>query len=717
MCKQNTSTRTRAEEDELLTSSDFDLCDRITYLQAQRTSELRTTKLERKFSFLVDKKSQRESIGGSYDITKTVINLSNKELSPSAVNILEKGLNFAPSPRRIPYEKVIGGIEEAISRNKLKTTDADILRQDVAVILRKAKLPPKNVTIKELSAIKELRTDPDILVLKADKGNATVVMNVSDYDNKINTLLNDSSTYQLMNNNPTQRVNRETLALINKHKDVLPSDVHKHLIQPRIVQPPKLYGLPKVHKDNVPLRPIVSQIDSPTYYLAKHVANVLQPLVGRTTSHVKNSRHVVNILKDTRVEADEIMVSFDVDSLFTNVPIKDSIDVIKVILNKNNIPMEYAKLLEHCLVTSYFLYNGQYYKQIDGVAMGSPVAPVVANIWMEHFENIAITATPSPVKLWKRYVDDVFCIMRGNQADIECYLSYLNSIHDKIKFTCEVEKERKLPFLDVLVKVRPDGSLGHSVYRKPTHTDRYLHASSHHHPLHLNAVVTSLVNRAHDLCDKDHLPGELEHLSNVLRRNGYDGKLKARRHRRNRPMEVARQPAFLPYVRGVTDKLSKVLSKYAIKTIFTPDSKIAQKLRSPKDRTLWSYTPGVYKINCSCGSSYIGQTKRTITSRIKEHIRAVKNNDPQKSAIAEHLLDPSTNHWIELHSPQVLSTERHYIPRLVREAIEIAKCKNFNREDGFKLSSAWNPVIQYYNKTGQQPTSSTRTNVDTMQKS
>ncbi|KPJ18338.1 hypothetical protein RR48_04784 [Papilio machaon] len=78
------------------------------------------------------------------------------------------------------------------------------------------------------------------------------------------------------------------------------------------------------------------------------------------------------------------------------------------------------------------------------------------------------------------------------------------------------------------------------------------------------------------------------------------------------------------------------------------------------------------------------------------------------------LLDPSTNHWIELHSPQALSTECHYIPRLVREAIEIAKCKNFNREEGFKLSSAWNTSIQYYNKTGQQPTSSTRTNVDTV---
>ncbi|RVE51733.1 hypothetical protein evm_003536 [Chilo suppressalis] len=121
--------------------------------------------------------------------------------------------------------------------------------------------------------------------------------------------------------------------------------------------------------------------------------------------------------------------------------------------------------------------------------------------------------------------------------------------------------------------------------------------------------------------------------------------------------------------------------------------KVSQFLRSPKDNFPLE-KPGVYKIDCSCGSSYIGQTKRTIACRMKEHIKAVRNNDTQKSAIAEHLIDSGPNHWIELHNPQIISTERQYIPRLVREAIEITKHKNFNREDGFKLSSVWNPVVR-----------------------
>lgn len=327
--------------------------------------------------------------------------------------------------------------------------------------------------------------------------------------------------------------------------------------------------------------------------------------------------------------------------------------------------------------------------------MGSPVAPVVANIWMEYFENVALSSSPLQIKLWKRYVDDVFCILKGDARGTDYLLAHLNGVHSKIRFTCEIESDRCLAFLDVMVQVRSNGSLGHSVYRKPTHTDKYLHANSHHHPRHLNSVVTSLTNRAYDLCDEEHLQNELAHVQNVLRINGYNTRsiVSRKRSTKSRSSTVERKPAFLPYIKGVTDKIGKVLQKASIKTIYTPLKKISHFLRSPKD-TFPLEKPGVYRIDCSCGSSYIGQTKRTIACRVKEHVRAVKNADTQKSAIAEHLLESGSNHWIELHNPQVISTERHCIPRLVTEAIEITKYRNFNREDGFQLSGTWNPVVK-----------------------
>ncbi|XP_075980176.1 uncharacterized protein LOC142979382 isoform X1 [Anticarsia gemmatalis] len=678
-----------------LSREDYDLCDRVTYLQASRTFELCSETHERKFSKEYNRRYVEKNTSPAVPdpLTKTVVNLSNVSLDQPTMNILAKGMNFALTPKRIPFESVISSVEETIARNKIPPGDADTLRQDVAVILRKSKVPASNTTAEERQALKLIRDNRDILVLKADKGNATVVMNTTDYQQKVRDLLCDNKVYKPVSYNPTTRVTRRIRTLIQDNKDLFTEDEYERLYKPKSHQPPKLYGLPKIHKSNVPLRPIVSQIASPTYDLAKYVASVLQPLVGNTPSFVKDSRHFVQIIKDLRLESGDVMVSFDVESLFTNVPIKECLDVVKTKLEDNEMPFNYIDLLKNCLDGNYFLFQGQHYLQIDGVAMGSPVAPALANLWMEHFEEKALALGPKTIRLWKRYVDDIFCIIQGGQQEVDQYLEHLNSIHPKMRFTYEMETDRSLSFLDVRVAAKPDGSLSHCVYRKPTHTDRYLHATSHHHPRHLQSVMTSLKNRAHDLCDPEHVGKELEHVQEVLRMNGYH--VSRRRNRitkRSKHPEVNRQPAYLPYVRGVTDKIGNVLKQYSISTVFTPGAKVSSMVGTPKD-VLPFQTPGVYKINCSCGSSYIGQTKRSIAERVKEHIAAVKNRQISKSAIAEHLLEAGTNHWIEFHRPQVLSTERHFYSRIVREAIEIKKHPNFNREDGFKLSATWNPVI------------------------
>ncbi|MGR8252494.1 GIY-YIG nuclease family protein, partial [Escherichia coli] len=205
------------------------------------------------------------------------------------------------------------------------------------------------------------------------------------------------------------------------------------------------------------------------------------------------------------------------------------------------------------------------------------------------------------------------------------------------------------------------------------------------------------------------LESELKHVHQVLIKNGYDmNDAKRKRKKRDRHPEVNRIPLFLPFLKGVTDKIGCLMSKYSIKTIYTPPSKVSNILRTPKDIIPYQ-TPGIYKIDCSCGKAYIGQTKRTIAERVKEHISAVKNRQTNKSAIAEHLLNAGSSHWIELHKPQVLSTESHYYSRVFREAIEIKKYPNFNRDDGFSLPAAWNPIIPKMRKI-----CSPKNNVDTV---
>ena len=138
-----------------------------------------------------------------------------------------------------------------------------------------------------------------------------------------------------------------------------------------------------------------------------------------------------------------------------------------------------------CLKSTYFSYGGNFYEQKDGAALGSPISAVVTNLYMEFFEELALETAPTRPRLWKRYVDDTFCILRkGSTKKLFCHL---NGVRPTIKFTVEQEEDRTLLFLNLLFR-REDGNLDVSIYRKPTHTDWYLHFESRH-PTHVKRRV------------------------------------------------------------------------------------------------------------------------------------------------------------------------------------------------------------------------------------
>jgi hypothetical protein len=158
---------------------------------------------------------------------------------------------------------------------------------------------------------------------------------------------------------------------------------------------------------------------------------------------------------------------------------------------------------------------------MDGVAMGSPLSPVIANFFMKEFEEKAIEqATHKPV-CWFRCVDDIFVIWPHGQEKLTEFLNHLSSLNNEIQFTMEQEEEGHLPFLDLDIYRKMDGSLGHKGYQKPTHTNLYLHQNSHHHPANKQLVLTSLIHRAKALCDEDSLTQELKFFTTVFKDNGY----------------------------------------------------------------------------------------------------------------------------------------------------------------------------------------------------
>ncbi|XP_018401785.1 PREDICTED: uncharacterized protein LOC108778952 [Cyphomyrmex costatus] len=184
------------------------------------------------------------------------------------------------------------------------------------------------------------------------------------------------------------------------------------------------------------------------------------------------------LITEAVIEYDEVLIY--VKELEKRQWLSDILDSDNAIVETLDAHFEDVEFLQHCLTTTYFSYNDQFYEQTSGAAMGSPISPVVANIFMEHFEEEALRKATSKPEIWYRYVDDTFVIWRHGKDELDKFLNFLNNQHTNIRFTTEIEENGMLPFLDVLVTKKTDNTLGHQVYRKPTHTDRYLHAESHH---------------------------------------------------------------------------------------------------------------------------------------------------------------------------------------------------------------------------------------------
>ncbi len=135
------------------------------------------------------------------------------------------------------------------------------------------------------------------------------------------------------------------------------------------------------------------------------------------------------------------------------------------------------------MTTTCFQWWEKYYEQTYGAPMGSPLSPVMANLFMEEFEKNTLDTATLKLGFWFRYVDDTLSSWCHGLDNLQRFLDHINSLHPSIKFTYEVQKDDKtIPFLDVLFTIHEDGSLRHKVYRKPTHTDRYLHFNSFQHP-------------------------------------------------------------------------------------------------------------------------------------------------------------------------------------------------------------------------------------------
>jgi hypothetical protein len=213
------------------------------------------------------------------------------------------------------------------------------------------------------------------------------------------------------------------------------------------------------------------------------------------------------------------LLSFDIASLFTNIPVEE---ILQVITNRLNTDPSFPEcstlqvediieLLDICLTTTYFKLEDKFYQQKKGMAMGNSLSPVVSNIFMEHFEETTLDRADHKPTKWLRYVDDTFMVWPHEPATLQEFLHHLNSLRSTIKFTMEVEVYGTLPFLDIMVMKRGP-KLTVKVYQKPTHTGRYLHFKSNL-PYHVKrGVLHSLISRSKITCQEQDFNMEIKNI-------------------------------------------------------------------------------------------------------------------------------------------------------------------------------------------------------------
>ncbi|CAH8606449.1 unnamed protein product [Schistosoma rodhaini] len=470
-----------------------------------------------------------------------------------------------------------------------------------------------------------------------------------------------------------------------KNKGIITQDLYDH-IRPMGSIIPRLYGLPKVHKAGLPLRPILDMSSSPYHRLAQWLAEKLEPVRRQVSKYsIHDTFQFIDRIKDVNTSGKH-MFSLDVNSLFTSLPLTETICYICEYIDSNNIdlgiPTELLKeLLLRCTFNVQFSFNNEIYRQRDGIAMGSPLGPILADCFMAKLENNQLSSMINRFQLYVRYIDDTFVVCDDN-IDLDDILHSFNSCHPSIDFTLEREKDQSIPFLDVHLLRRSNGSLKRSIFRKQTWNGQLTNFYSWVPLNRKRNLIHSLCYRIHRICSTECINEELEFLKKTLMKNGYPDRFIEKNMNRssvdkNLSYSVPKKSLYISLeFKGdrtsdiiknrLTTTIKRTFNAAKLRITFTSKNLFSVSIKDKLPRLVASMC--IYQFTCSCGARYIGRSQRSLSTRIREHIPVWFYNGERKavrSSILEHLID--CNHSTNPQSDfKVVYIIRSNLPRFLR---------------------------------------------------
>lgn len=602
-----------------------------------------------------------------------------------------------------------------------------------------------NLSAGELTALRELKEDRSIVIRPADKGGAVVAWRSDLYDAEVLRQLHNTTFYEEVTDDITERNNEVVKHVVEEEiqdRNLPPSAVNLIIENPRCS---KFYMLPKIHKPGNPGRPIVSARSCPTELISKYLDGLLQPIVSKLPTYIKDTNHCLQLLDSFRFDSNsqtKLLFTMDVKSLYTVIPNHDGLKALQHYLDRRDSKepstSTLLRLAELVLTLNAFTHDDKYYKQIGGVSMGTRMGPSYACLFVGYIEEqIDNNYTGRKPELLKRFIDDILGATSMELNELENYIEFVQRFHPALEYTFDIT-DQSLPFLDIALSIHDD-HIETSIHYKPTDTHSYLLYNSSHPPACKNAIPFSQFMRLRRLCssDDDYSTKAVEMRSFFLARDYpdyvVDNAMKKVRNikrdsllRENPKSQEHKIPLVLTYHQTVSRiphvvhknwhhlsedeeignrfckkpvtayrrgrNLKDMLMYNDLREIPTPPGTFACKRSRCKTCPYVLHIPTItgpkssFKINHShscttmnvvycivcvkCSMLYIGETKRRLADRFREHLRLVRIKD-MSSEVAVHF--NTCQHDMDDMRVTVLKTFHNDVDRKVFEHFMINK--------------------------------------------
>ena len=404
-----------------------------------------------------------------------------------------------------------------------------------------------NLSSEERAALENLSKRKDLTVKAADKGGALVVWRADLYQKEALRQLSDTSFCAKVDKDLTSTNQQIVKSTIN---DLLVKQELPATATNLIITTPRtscIYFLPKIHKPNNPGRPIVSACSCPTELISRYLDKIVAPIVRSLPSYVKDSQHALQIFRDFNfLGEDKLIFTMGITSLYTVIPNGECLLALKHFFNLRTVKEPSSetllRLAELVLTLNCFSFAGSYYKQINGVAMGTKMGRSYANLFVGYIEHNFFNQYDGPKpEFYRRYIDDCVGATSSTREELNQFITAVNSFHPALKYTWEIS-DTSLAFLDIKLSIEGNG-LCTSVHYKPTDSHSYLLYSSSHASHVKNSIPYSQLLRLRRLCSEDSdFSLKSEEMCHFFDKRGYPASVVQAGH--HRAQQIDRQSAL-----------------------------------------------------------------------------------------------------------------------------------------------------------------------------